>query len=103
MYWGKVNESNPEDPVKKAQFFNGETKSIANRFSMDDDFTLVIQDVQVADEGKYSCQFVKENSDDSTNFTNLIVNGKLLDFLIVAPLIFFVPLSLILYPPAKSF
>ena len=81
VYWGKVNESNPEETVKQAHFFNNEPKSFANRFSMDDDFALVIQDVHVADEGRYSCQVVTKNTDDSKNFTKLIVYGKLLDLL----------------------
>ena len=76
VFWGKVNSSNPKKPVVKAFFLAGSIESKDERFTMDENFILNIIDLDISDEGNYSCQLESIQGDDSVNFTQVTVYGK---------------------------
>ena len=78
VFWGKVNRSKPDTPEVKSFFLDGKIVNKDERFSMDDNFVLTIHDVEVFDEGNYSCQLETVQGEDSINFTQLTIYGKLI-------------------------
>ncbi|XP_072181456.1 uncharacterized protein [Diadema setosum] len=75
--WAKENSSHQELTTRKASFFNGNFISKEDRFDMDGNFSLVITDLQTADEGRYHCQIVLRDFEVFSNSTFLTVStGK---------------------------
>ncbi|XP_072164355.1 peroxidasin homolog [Diadema setosum] len=58
---GWVKGSIPYLPVPKAEFIEGKYESLEPGFDMDKNFSLVITDLKVADEGFYTCHALLEN------------------------------------------
>ena len=58
------------------RYTNGTTISKDSRYSMDDEFGLVINKLQIADESIFLCEVVGIDGYKLTNSTSLIVNGK---------------------------
>ena len=77
-FGGKLTVSKPDTPEVKSVFLDGSIVNKDERFSMDDNFVLTIHDVQVFDEGNYSCQLETVQGEDSINFTQLTIYGKLI-------------------------
>ncbi|XP_072182228.1 uncharacterized protein [Diadema setosum] len=71
VFWGKLSLSEQQSRETKATYNEGTFESRDGRFQMDSDFSLVITDLEVADEGLYICQvgFTNENFESSTLLT----------------------------------
>ncbi|XP_071503779.1 uncharacterized protein [Diadema antillarum] len=63
----------------KASFFDGYFSSEEDRFNIDVNYSLVITDLQTADEGIYYCQVMLENVEILFNSTNLTVNVPVIE------------------------
>ena len=55
---------------------HSDTISGASRFRLDDDFGLVITDLQVLDEANFTCQVTRMDGTMISNVTLLVVNGN---------------------------
>ncbi|XP_072175783.1 uncharacterized protein [Diadema setosum] len=75
VYWIKENRSDPDQLTYKAIFYNGDFRIIEERFNIITNFSLVITELEVADEGHYRCQVVLESFEDYSNSTLLTVNS----------------------------
>ncbi|XP_072175781.1 butyrophilin-like protein 1 [Diadema setosum] len=75
VYWIKENRSDPDQLIYKAIFYNGDLTIIEERFNIMTNFSLVITELEVADEGHYHCQVVLESFKDYSNSTRLTVNS----------------------------
>ncbi|XP_072175159.1 uncharacterized protein [Diadema setosum] len=73
VYW--VKERTSVHQTEKATFLDGVFESREKRFNMDKNFSLIISDVEVADEGRYLCQVAVMNRDSFRNSTLLTVNS----------------------------
>ncbi|XP_072163234.1 T-lymphocyte surface antigen Ly-9-like [Diadema setosum] len=69
VYWIKESISDQQTRTPKATFFDGVFESREERFHIDQDFSLVITDLEVADEGRYYCQVVHKNLEVFENST----------------------------------
>ncbi|XP_072172325.1 uncharacterized protein [Diadema setosum] len=70
--WSKEGILGQQQRTIKAGFAVGEFRSSEERFDIDQDFSLVISELEVADEGRYYCQVElksHENFDNSTFLT----------------------------------
>ncbi|XP_072175664.1 uncharacterized protein [Diadema setosum] len=79
VFWTKESISNQTDEARKASFFDGYSASEEKRFNIDENYSLVITDLQVADEGRYCCQVMFENFEILFIFTNLTVSIPVID------------------------
>ncbi|XP_072182155.1 uncharacterized protein [Diadema setosum] len=61
VVWVKESISRQQPRTIKADFRDGTFDSLEERFEIDTDFSLVITDLNVADEGLYICQVVLKN------------------------------------------
>ncbi|XP_063955913.1 uncharacterized protein LOC129265391 isoform X1 [Lytechinus pictus] len=66
LYWSKMRDPTKaeEEDSTKASYFKKQLNSLEDRFTLNEDFSLSISDLQVADEGRYLCQ-VEFESDKS--------------------------------------
>ncbi|XP_072181377.1 uncharacterized protein [Diadema setosum] len=67
VVWVKESISRQQPRTIKADFRDGIFDSLEERFDIDTDFSLVITDLKVADEGLYICQVVLKNFDTVEN------------------------------------
>ncbi|XP_071476620.1 uncharacterized protein [Diadema antillarum] len=72
VYWIKETISGQET---KAGFFDGSFESTEERFKMNMNFSLVITDLEVADEGLYNCQVALIDFETLENSTFVTVNS----------------------------
>ncbi|XP_071503124.1 uncharacterized protein [Diadema antillarum] len=75
VYWAKENMTNPGQTLTLASFFEQKFTSKIERFHMDEDFGLIITNLEVPDEGYYQCQVVLLDFSDFSNSTFLTVNA----------------------------
>ncbi|XP_071503102.1 uncharacterized protein [Diadema antillarum] len=73
VYWVKENISDPNQVTNKAIFYDGAITFKDERFDIDSNFSLVITDLKVADEGRYLCQVALSNLKDYSISTTLAV------------------------------
>ncbi|XP_072182193.1 uncharacterized protein [Diadema setosum] len=71
--WVKENLSDQKS--MKANFFDGKFQSLEERFTIDNNFSLVITALEMADEGLFSCQVHWSDSSNCENSTFLTVNS----------------------------
>ncbi|XP_072182185.1 uncharacterized protein [Diadema setosum] len=71
VYW--VKETISGQHVTKAGFLDGIFQSFEERFDIDENFSLVITELEVADEGLYLCQLVLGNLQIMENSTRITV------------------------------
>ncbi|XP_071477062.1 neogenin-like [Diadema antillarum] len=76
LSWIKESTSDQELWTTKAEFFDGKFESKEKRFNIDKDFSLVISDLEVADEGRYYCQVELEVFQIVENSTLMTVSCK---------------------------
>ncbi|XP_072171972.1 uncharacterized protein [Diadema setosum] len=74
MYWEKESFLNPEQKTRKAGYFDGNLKSLEERFDIDKNFSLIISSLEVADEGRYYCQVLLKNSQSFENSTIMTIS-----------------------------
>ncbi|XP_072175652.1 uncharacterized protein [Diadema setosum] len=82
VYWEKENMTHPGQPLTLASFFQQKFTSKIERFHMDEDFGLIITNLEVSDEGYYKCQVVLLDFSDFSNSTFLTVNAMAKDHII---------------------
>ncbi|XP_072163171.1 uncharacterized protein [Diadema setosum] len=76
VYWIKKGISDEQQQERTmAKFVDGNFKSEEERFNIDRNFSLVINDLKVADEGLYHCQVVMENLEDYDNSTYMTISS----------------------------
>ncbi|XP_071481868.1 uncharacterized protein [Diadema antillarum] len=73
VYWSKETGSDQQARTVKARFVEGNFESVEERFDIDKNFSLVISDLEVADEGRYYCDVTLANLQDFGNSTLLTV------------------------------
>ncbi|XP_072175670.1 uncharacterized protein [Diadema setosum] len=73
VFWVKESSSNQQLETRKASFFDGNFASKSERFDIDENYSLVISDVHVEDEGSYHCQLVLGSFEVFLNSTFLSV------------------------------
>ncbi|XP_071481426.1 uncharacterized protein [Diadema antillarum] len=78
--WVKENSSHQHLQMRKASYFDGNFVSKDERFEMNRNFSLVITDLQMADEGRYHCQMLLENFEVFSNSTFLTVTPRQHDY-----------------------
>ncbi|XP_071509029.1 uncharacterized protein [Diadema antillarum] len=79
VIWVKESSSREESRTTKARFIYGISQSWEKGFDIDRNFSLVITDLEVADEGLYLCQVVLTNSEDFELSTLLTVTSMASD------------------------
>ncbi|XP_072181455.1 uncharacterized protein [Diadema setosum] len=79
VFWTKESISNQTVETRKASFFDGYFASEEKRFNIDENFSLVITNLQVADEGRYYCEVMLEDFEILFNSTNLAVTIPVID------------------------
>ncbi|XP_072182255.1 uncharacterized protein [Diadema setosum] len=77
VVWLKGSISPQEIRIAKAGFLEEKFVSWEERFDIDKDFSLIISDLKVADEGLYLCQVVLKNLEDFDNSTFLTVSSPI--------------------------
>ncbi|XP_071499897.1 uncharacterized protein [Diadema antillarum] len=82
LYWTKESDSDKQPPTIKATFIDGNFESREERFNIDKNFSLLITNLEVADEGLYHCAVVLTNLDDFSNSTFLTVDCDTLGLII---------------------
>ncbi|XP_071508696.1 uncharacterized protein [Diadema antillarum] len=75
VYWLKEGFLNPEQKTPKAEYFDGNSGSFEERFNIDKNFSLVINDLEVLDEGRYYCQVLLKNTQSFDSFTFLTISS----------------------------
>ncbi|XP_072176988.1 uncharacterized protein [Diadema setosum] len=73
VVWDKKTISH--QPLTKARYFDGMFVSVEERFDIDKNFSLVITDLKVADEGRYHCQVMLINHESFSNSTLVTVSS----------------------------
>ncbi|XP_071503096.1 uncharacterized protein [Diadema antillarum] len=81
VFWVKESMSNQQLETRKASFFDGNFASKTERFNIDENYSLIISDVHVEDEGSYYCQLVLGSFEVFLNSTFLSVNSPAVDTL----------------------
>ncbi|XP_071479905.1 uncharacterized protein [Diadema antillarum] len=76
VIWVKESSSREQPRTTKAAFIYGKFESGEQGFHIDKNFSLVITNLEVADEGLYMCQVVLTNSEDFELSTLLTVTCK---------------------------
>ncbi|XP_071481055.1 uncharacterized protein [Diadema antillarum] len=77
--WVRESTSHQQLDMIKASFFGGNFASKEERFNINKNFSLVINDLQVADGGRYHCQLVLETFEVFLNSTLLTVRSPTVD------------------------
>ncbi|XP_072171707.1 uncharacterized protein [Diadema setosum] len=75
VQWAKEIISGQQQRAIKAGFADGEFQSLEERFDIDKNFSLVISDLEVADEGRYYCQVELKNHENFDNSTFLTISS----------------------------
>ncbi|XP_072171861.1 uncharacterized protein [Diadema setosum] len=75
VLWVKGSILRPELKVSKAEFFDGSFRGREERFDIDKNFSLVITDLEVADEGRYDCQVLLKNFQSLENSTIITIRS----------------------------
>ncbi|XP_072175651.1 uncharacterized protein [Diadema setosum] len=75
VYWVKEDMTSPGQRLTLATFFEQKFTSKIERFHMEVDFSLIISNLEVADEGYYRCKVVLLDFSDFSNSTFLTVNA----------------------------
>ncbi|XP_071499061.1 uncharacterized protein [Diadema antillarum] len=75
VVWVQERISEEQQRTIKAEFVNGDFRSREERFDMDKNFSLVITDLEVADEGHYYCQVVLKNFENFDNSSLLTISA----------------------------
>ncbi|XP_072173161.1 uncharacterized protein [Diadema setosum] len=75
VQWVKGSISDQQQRTLKAEFFGGELDSLEERFDIDKNFSLVITDLEVADEGLYYCEVLLKNTQSFGNSTIMTINS----------------------------
>ncbi|XP_072171948.1 uncharacterized protein [Diadema setosum] len=75
VYWEKEDFLNPEQKTLKAEYFDGNFDSLEERFNIDKNFSLVINNSEVLDEGRYFCQVLLKNSQSYGNSTIMSIGS----------------------------
>ncbi|XP_071477168.1 uncharacterized protein [Diadema antillarum] len=75
VYWEKEGFLNPEQKTRKAEYFDGNFESLEERFYIEKSFSLVISDLEVADEGRYYCQVLLKNTQSLENSTTMTISS----------------------------
>ncbi|XP_072175673.1 uncharacterized protein [Diadema setosum] len=81
VFWVRKSSSNQPLETRKASFFDGNFASKSERFNIDENYSLVISDVHVEDEGRYHCQLVLGSFEVFSNSTLLSVISPAVDTL----------------------
>ncbi|XP_071505583.1 uncharacterized protein [Diadema antillarum] len=77
VYWDMVSTlQGQQRRTTKATFFDGVPESREERFNIDENFSLVITELEVADEGRYYCEAVLQNLESVSNSTFMTVSSK---------------------------
>ncbi|XP_072164334.1 uncharacterized protein [Diadema setosum] len=75
VFWFKERISDQQQRTTKAEFIDGEFQSREERFDIDKNFSLVITNLEVADEGHYYCQVVLKNTQIVENTTIITIGS----------------------------
>ncbi|XP_072172350.1 uncharacterized protein [Diadema setosum] len=75
VYWNKERFSEQEPRTPVATFNDGTYESRKERFNMVNDFSLVITDLEVADEGRYYCEVALRDLQTSENTTIVTISS----------------------------
>ncbi|XP_072172352.1 uncharacterized protein [Diadema setosum] len=75
VFWVKASVLHPELRTTKAEYFDGNFESLEERFDIDKNFSLVISDLEVADEGLYYCQVLLKNTKIFENSTSMTISS----------------------------
>ncbi|XP_072171764.1 uncharacterized protein [Diadema setosum] len=75
VVWVQERISEEQQRTIKAEFVDGDFRSREERFDIDKNFSLVITDLEVADEGHYYCQVVLKNFENFDNSTLLTISA----------------------------
>ncbi|XP_072171816.1 uncharacterized protein [Diadema setosum] len=75
VQWLKEINSGQQQRAIKAGFADGEFKSFEERFNIDQNFSLVISDLEVADKGRYYCQVELKSHENFDNSTFLTISS----------------------------
>ncbi|XP_072175693.1 uncharacterized protein [Diadema setosum] len=77
VFWimESTSMSQQQRKMTMARFFDGNFESVEERFVIDKNFSLVIADLTVADEGRYDCQVVLQSLDNFENSTVLTISS----------------------------
>ncbi|XP_072172329.1 uncharacterized protein, partial [Diadema setosum] len=75
VQWVKGSVLHPADRTIKAGYFDGDFESLEERFDIDKNFSLVITDLEVADEGWYNCEVLLKNYRGFENSTIMTISS----------------------------
>ncbi|XP_071483230.1 uncharacterized protein [Diadema antillarum] len=75
VFWVKESISDDQPRTTKATFVEGNFKGVEERFDIDKNFSLVINDLKVADEGLYYCQVTLNDFENFDNSVFMTVNS----------------------------
>ncbi|XP_072175694.1 uncharacterized protein [Diadema setosum] len=75
VFWVMENMSQ-QQKTTKAEYFDGKVESVDERFDIGKNFSLVIADLTVADEGTYNCQVVLRSLENFEHSTFLTISCK---------------------------
>ncbi|XP_071487064.1 uncharacterized protein [Diadema antillarum] len=75
VFWVKEGISGQQQRTTKATFIDGEFQSREERFDIDKNFSLVLTDLEVADEGRYYCQVLLKNDQIFENTTIITISS----------------------------
>ncbi|XP_072182087.1 uncharacterized protein [Diadema setosum] len=75
VFWVKESISDGEPRTTTARFVDGNFQGVEERFDIDKNFSLVITDVNVADEGLYYCQVELKNFENFDKSVFMTVNS----------------------------
>nr|XP_054759358.1 uncharacterized protein LOC129265380 [Lytechinus pictus] len=78
LYWSKQKDPTKAGEVDstKASYFKKQLNSLEDRFTLNEDFSLSISDLQVADEGRYLCQVEFESDRSLLKYQTLTVYAR---------------------------
>ncbi|XP_072172357.1 uncharacterized protein [Diadema setosum] len=75
VYWSKEGFSEQGLRTPVATFFDGAFESRVERFNMENDFSLVITNLEVLDEGRYYCEVALRDLQTSENTTIVTISS----------------------------
>ncbi|XP_072178727.1 uncharacterized protein [Diadema setosum] len=75
VQWVKERITDQQQRTVKATFIDGEFLSLEERFDIDKNFSLVIPNLEVADEGRYYCEVLLKNSQAFENSTFMTISS----------------------------
>ncbi|XP_071494942.1 uncharacterized protein [Diadema antillarum] len=75
VYWDKESILHPDQKTPMAEYFHENFESLEERFDIDKNFSLVISNLEVADEGRYYCLVLLKNTQSFDSFTILTISS----------------------------